>query len=78
MSEGREPVKWDHLVVEKMIKINQGGYTHENKALQYRTDHQHPERSRFGYARQGSLPQTRCQRCDDLQLEIEIRQHVGQ
>jgi len=76
--EGREPIKWDHLVVEKMIKINQGGYTHENQALQYRTDHQYPERSRFGYARQGSLPQTRCQRCDDLQLEIEIRQHVGQ
>ena len=24
---GREPVKRDHLVVEKMIKINQGGYT---------------------------------------------------
>jgi len=43
----REPVKWDHLVVEKMIKINQGGYTHENQALQYRTDYQHPERSRF-------------------------------
>ena len=42
---GREPEKRDHLVVEKMIKINQGGYTHENQALQHRTDYQHLEGS---------------------------------
>ena len=53
---GREPVKRDHLVVEKMIKIKQGGYTHENQALQYRTDHQHLEGSRCRHACQGSLP----------------------
>jgi len=61
-----------------MLKINQGGYTHENQALQHRTDHQHPERRRSRHAGQGPLPEVWYQRCDDLQLEIEVRQSVGQ
>ncbi len=32
---GREPIKWDHLDVEKMIhKLIQGGKAHESNSIQ--------------------------------------------
>jgi len=31
-----------------MLKLNQRGYTHENQALQYGTDHRYPERAEAG------------------------------
>lgn len=67
-----------HLVVEKKLKLNQGGIGHENQALQHGTDHRDPERSRGRHAGQGALPQVRRQRCDDIQLEIEVCRHERQ
>jgi hypothetical protein len=49
-------------------KVNQGGYPHENQTVQHGTDYRHPERGGGRSTGQGTLPQARLQRCDDLQL----------